>query len=332
MYRIFLKTLCLAVVLVSVTACEKSPCEECRKAQEGAEYFENESRVRVSVRTPSATKSSTEDETVIGNSVLYVFDTLTGNLRYSFQAGGGLFDFTVVAGTYDFVVMANSPDSQPLSKEMLLETPMLLSTNRPGHFQMYGSADAVTILGGKELFIDVSRIVSKVDYDITVEWRREEYASREFLVKGAYMTNVAGSYTVGGREVAEIWYNMMFYAPSAANDLTFRQESVIMRQADTLSSEIPFYIFPNCAGDCHDKERWSPRCTRFVVEAALDGETYYYPVTLPDIGPNTAYALTLVIRGSGMKHPEDTEAIEESFEAEVSVLNWEIGEEMKLNY
>ena len=202
MYRIFLKTLCLAVVLVSVTACEKSPCEECRKAQEGAEYFENESRVRVSVRTPSATKSSTEDETVIGNSVLYVFDTLTGNLRYSFQAGGGLFDFTVVAGTYDFVVMANSPDSQPLSKEMLLETPMLLSTNRPGHFQMYGSADAVTILGGKELSIDVSRIVSKVDYDITVEWRREEYASREFLVKGAYMTNVAGSYTVGGREVA----------------------------------------------------------------------------------------------------------------------------------
>lgn len=333
MYRYFLKAMCLATVFATVAAsCGKVPCEECRKAQEGAEYAGSGNRVKVSVKASPATRSLSEDESAIGSCILYVFDTSTGNFRYSFQDERGDFDFTVTTGTYDFVVMANASDSQPLSKEMLLGAPVLLSSSRPGYFQMYGCADAVQILGGKELSIDVSRIVSKVDYDVTLDWRRTEYAAMEFLVKGAYMTNVAGSYRIGGREVADVWFNLMFYASSSVSELVSRQESVILKQSDTLSSERPFYIFPNYAGDSHDKKVWSPRCTRFVVEAALDGVTYYYPVTLPDIGPNTAFEVSLVIKGPGMKHPEDTEAIEESFDAEVSVLNWETGEEMKFNY
>lgn len=332
MYRYLLKAMCLAAALSTVVSCEKAPCEECRKEQEGAEYGGSGNRVKVSVKAPSATKSPAGEESAIGECILYVFDTSTGNLQYSFQDEGGVFDFTIVTGTYDFVVMANASDSQPLSKGMLLATPVLLSSSRPGHFQMYGCADAVPVLGGKELSIEVSRIVSKVDYEVTVDWRRPEYAVREFLVKGAYMTNVAGSYVIGGPEVSDVWFNMMFYAPSSASNLTFRQESVIMRQSDTLSSGRPFYVFPNCAEDCRDREVWSPRCTRFVLEASLAGETFYYPVTLPDIGPNTAFKVSLVITGPGMRHPEDTEAVEEAFEADVRVLDWETGEEIQLNY
>lgn len=331
MYRFVIKT-CLVCLAALAVACEKSPCDKCGTAQEEKA---SESRVKVSVKAPAvATKSQTEDEAAIGNCLLYVFDSSTGELVYSFQDEDGTFDFTAEAGSYDFVAMANVPDSHPLSRAMLAQTPLLLASDSPGHFQMHGAEDGVRILGSKELSITVSRIVSKVDYEVTLNWAHPEYAGMDFCVKGVYMTNVAGSYLIGGREVADVWYNMMFYTPSSVSNLTFRQESVIMKQSDTLSSESPLYVFPNYAEDCHDVEAWSPRCTRMVLEAVLGGETYYYPVTLPGIDPNTAFEVSLVITGPGMRHPEDCEPVpaRTGYSFTVLTLSWEMGEEINTNY
>ena len=99
-----------------------------------------------------------------------------------------------------------------------------------------------------------------------------------------------------------------------------------MSDGDAMTSVHTFYVYPNRSRDRHSKDVFTPRCSRLVVEAALAGETYYYPVTLPDIEPNTAYNVFLKVKGPGMRHPEDENIATADVDVAVYVCDWETGE------
>ena len=50
---------------------------------------------------------------------------------------------------------------------------------------------------------------------------------------------------------------------------------------------------------------WSIRPTRLVIEATLDGQLYYYPITLPSLEYNKSYEISnLVITRPGSDDPD----------------------------
>ena len=66
---------------------------------------------------------------------------------------------------------------------------------------------------------------------------------------------------------------------------------------------------------------WSARYTRLVVEATLGGEVMYYPVSLPEVLPNSAYEVTLRVTRRGSPDP-DIPVTGVAAEFKVDVQDW----------
>lgn len=320
----------LAAVLVSGCDKESEPCPKC------LEEMLNKNNIELYVSAATVTKvadASPAAESKINRAILYVFDAATGLLNSSYSDTTGHFSLTLADGRYDFAVLVNRTDPEPVGFADLRQTVVSLGENRPGSFVMYGAATDVDIISSRTLTLTARRLVSKVNYRLAVDWENKAYRDREFVVKGAYMSNVAGDALLGGEwwEPQE-WYNRMFHAQSASSDLLYGNESCVLEDGDALSSIHTFYVLPNPCEDCHVQSVFTPRCTRLVVEARLDGETYYYPVTLPGIEPNTAYEVNLTVRGPGMRHPEDESIAVGALDIAVRVCDWESGETIKAEF
>jgi hypothetical protein len=59
------------------------------------------------------------------------------------------------------------------------------------------------------------------------------------------------------------------------------------------------------------------------VEAEVGGYTYYYPITLTDIAPNTAYCYNLTITRLGSESP-DVPVSDCEVKVSVTVKDWTI--------
>lgn len=183
-----------------------------------------------------------------------------------------------------------------------------LEVNKTNSFLMTGQ-ETITV---KDNTVNLSTVVTRqvtkvVIKKITNNMTLSQYQSNPVKVVGIYLINVVGHRPLqawkdptrwlnkGGRDSAE---NSLYAEFPASKTLSY---------GSTDSSEHYFYCLPNPTSTDNQSETWSARHTRLVVEAQIDGKTYYYPITLPVLNPNHIYTINeLTITRPGTDSPDLT--------------------------
>lgn len=296
-------------LLTAAESCDREPCAECAEA-----YGQHRVTLRLSGNA-AGTKVLDVPSLAEGNVVcsnLFVFDR-NGMPVGSYRSADGDFDFYLPEDVYDFVAVVNKGDlpGAAVSKAELLGSVTTLAENAPGNFVMVGRLDGCRIDSDENLTVEVARRVAKVSYTIRTAFPAR-LADAGFRVDKIYLTNVAGSCLLderaGSSENVSQWYNKMdleSMQEEAPYDLLSGYVGREMAPSDLLTSGHVFYPYPNDAADSHDRQRWSSRCTRFVVQAELGGRMTWYPVTIDSILGNRHYHIDLTISNYGVDHPED---------------------------
>ena len=231
----------------------------------------------------------------------------------------------LVAGDYDAFAVVNPPTSfravsyPELNAVTGAESD--LRDNAPGRFVMAGRRTVtVPVPDGRTQQIGVDRLVCKASIrKITVQFTNPALADRPFLLKAVFLTNCYGK-TLYGNDLraadilsdASCWYNRMRFQSDGDVDglLAERDLDAFLTADKPHVQEHTFYFYPNPLPETQDNRggTWSRRHTRLVIEAQIDGQTYYYPVTLPASARNKTYIIEeAVIRKLGSRDPEKDE-------------------------
>ena len=270
--------------------------------------------------------------------LLYVFSR-TGQRVESFRSSDGRFDFFLTDETYDFLVVANKADlpADLETKSELLSRETLFSENRAGHFVMAGVLDNHVIEADEKLTVEVRRLAAKVSCTLRTAFTGS-LATEPFVVEDMFLTNVPGRNVLGLTDsmpaAGAPWYNPAMWNGTldAPLDLLAAHVEVPMKAVDILADGPSFYTYPNYSPDSHDKDKWEPRCTRFVVRASLAGHTTYYPVTLERVSANRHYHIDLTVSNYGVDHPEDRPGDYAGLAISISVAEWEGGPSLNGDY
>lgn len=140
-----------------------------------------------------------------------------------------------------------------------------------------------------------------------------DLAQVPMLIKRIYLSNVAADcdFACTGNPVD--WYNMKGELDEDGDFLcyTFPSSGYTLAQNATYNTSHTFYSFPNPYKTDYFGGEWRPRRTRLVVECTLNGETCYYPITLPNdasaaLSRNTVYHITkLTLKRPGSPDPDN---------------------------
>ncbi len=315
--RHILYVVSVALAVVSVAACQHR------------ELFPSAERVSVRfVIDEPLTKAcgvSNADEKCINRWALLVFDKYGFRVAEGFSSNNSGIDAVLDAGTYTVCAVVNNVISfEPSDYETLsqLEQSLVsLEQNTTSSFVMFGR-QSLSLSGGDNgtKSITVSRLVSKVGVRSILVDDSGELAGHQVLLKSMYLTNVSRYSHLGADmetnalpSFRDGWYNTLgLYTGElsvAGLDALLVDKGIDL----TVSAVLPhmtehyFYPFPNRTPSEADSNvaSWSRRCTRLVVEASVDGITYYYPVTLPSMQRNHTYIISqAVIRRFGSLDPE----------------------------
>ena len=320
--------------------CEKNQCELCSQEGELRHVTVGLGADAVPTKVRGVTPFQ---ENVVRNCRLYVF-TQEGYQIGNWSAEDGIFDLYLTDGVYEFVAVANLdalPGTDASRDELFaIRVPIEKNTVDPGTggFVMVGRLENHVIKGDEKITVEVRRLVSKVSYTVRSAFE-SHMASYPFEVDEIYMTNVVGDNDLGitrSLQPAEgTWYNKMNYDAAAAAAQPYPAEMLHgdfakrMASGDSLVSGHTFYVYPNANEDRRDTTRWSPRCTRFVVRAHLNGIQTYYAVTLntgnQGVLPNKHYHVDLTIKGWGSDHPEIETVEQGAISGVFSVEDWQEG-------
>lgn len=336
----------LIAALLALFGCDSikpDRCKECADVGEGLRHVTvtlgGEARVLTKVYGVTDTL-----ERVVRNSRLYVF-TSEGYQINNWDASSGSVDFYLTDGTYDIVAVCNMKDlpGTEATRDDLYAVMAPIERNslepETGGFVMVGALPAHIIKADEKITVLVERLVSKVSFKVRTLFE-DHMASYPFLVEAVYMTNVAGTANLGPEHVklsaGDPWYNRMDYEPRDPSDTRRYPEEMLygafhkdLANGDSIASGHVFYVYPNANEDSRDTTAWSPRCTRFVVKARINGTPTYYAVTLDGDGKGVAsnrhYHIDLTIKGWGTDHPEENPDDKGSMIPAIRVEDWRDG-------
>lgn len=290
-------------------------------------------KVRISFEVEEPTRAAAvgaSEEMRIARWALLVFDIAGRRVAEVRTAGSGGIQVILDEGAYTVCAVVNYPSSgmavfDPEAFASLGElqaATMDLSYNAPSSLVMYGSK-SITVTASEPFseIITVRRLVSKVSVRRVSVDKGGELAGTTVVLKGIYVTNALRAVRLGGDFTAAqlfstsrgTWYNTLgLHGGEGAvtgYDAVLADDGldVTLTPISPYVSERVYYPYPNAipSGSDTNAEGWSPRCTRIVFEATVDGQTYYYPVTLPAMQRNHSYNLDdAVIRRYGSTDPE----------------------------
>ena len=216
---------------------------------------------------------------------------------------------------YNIYAVANYPSSflpaSVTSESVLLGTASSLSDGG-AYFVMFGSAPQTVLGSDQEKSIWVSRLACRLGVErVTVNMEDPYYASKPFVLKGIWASNVYIRSTLGAdhpastvlSSAAGAWLNRMGQPGSGADTGINRT----IAQGGSYTTAHYFYTYPDTIPAASDSrsETWSPRCTRIVINASIGGTDYYYAVTVPAMERNNSYVIAdATITRPGSLDPE----------------------------
>ena len=222
---------------------------------------------------------------------IFVFDR-EGLLEASGRSSSGSVSLRCRAGDKTIRALANAP--VPSSILRLSDLEMLVSRlddNAPGSLVMYGAAD-ISVRADMRAAVVLERLCAKVVVGkISKSFTSSVLQQKTLLIRRIYMTNVAADRTLVP-SVISLWYNKLGYQGDGSSLLC---DAVGRVAAPTLDEVHTFYVYPNGSLSGVRGGAWSPRPTRLVIDAELDGVRCYYVIDIPGIEGNHAYELSDIV-------------------------------------
>ena len=314
---------------IAMFACEKK--EECAPLLSDGDLSVLKVKM-VSEQTKVTGQGSEEEKSIAGYQIL-VYDMKSRTLEaYATPtAGSEEVSMQCRTGKKEVIVLANAPDvTNILSYDDFVEVRSYLSDNNVGGLVMEGHASPELTIAGETVSVDLKRMVSKIILDeISVDFENDAYDSKDFILKEVYLTNVAGDLTYMAENADPVkWYNKSVRISNDDVDAMIfdTMKDFNMKGNAEYTDSHHFYCYPNpYVEDSFMSDDWTPRPTRLVVEAMLDGELFYYPVVMPKLERNTKYHVSLNIVRPGATSPEqDMDKYAASFK--ITVLDWQESE------
>ena len=270
------------------------------------------------------TKSTTitaEDEVKVNNLQVFVFrgDALDA---YGVADNASTVTVSCTKGNREVYAVVNAPDLKDIAtKTDLLAAKSALSDNDESNFVMIGKTNA-DLPSELPVNVEVDRIVSKVVLKtVNRAFTSAALAALNFSIDEIFITNVAGDVNYGLTDNPLEWYNKMDYNSEMAM-FTHDAPAASVVNEEAYSTQHTFYCYPNKAADS-DATSWSPRRTRLVLKTTLGTDTYYYPVTLPELENNKSYELELTITRPGSDNADMPVSFEDCA-FEITVKPWTV--------
>ena len=274
----------------------------CNKGIEGPQASKP-IQVKVDVAGRAATKAtgvvsnSSDGEAKVNTLQVLVFngDALDG---YGSSTGMSA-TVNCTSGSRTIYAVVNGPSlSSITSKTALLATSVTLTEN-VANFVMIGSKTE-TLAASGSIEIPVDRLAARVVIRGIKNAHANDALAADFKVKSISLTNVTGDTNLAGNAVPTLWYNRRGYGFAGDNALgTFTHDDIggtagvaVAKNASYETAHY-FYSMPNgYEGKIGDV--WSPRAARLVVQIALAGTVYDYPILLPALESNKSYEINLL--------------------------------------
>ena len=249
---------------------------------------------------PTGTKSIPDNGT---DKTLNNYQVLVFNHRNELEASTDIVtsslqaQLRVLPGTKRVWAVGNIGNNKitPSSLSDMSSAVLRLGDNDQADFLMSAN-DQGAVTTSLDMTLPLKRIVSKVVIEkIVRDFTNEDYAAIPLTIKRIYMSNVVGDSDFGGENGGAVWYNRW----GIVDDSQHQPEAVsTLIMADNINASLPnsgsystkhtFYVCPNATttdafgATIVDGEKvWTPRHTRLVVECDYNGNTCYYPITLP---------------------------------------------------
>lgn len=243
-------------------------------------------------------------EDAINDLQILVFDS-RGKLETYKHGTGNSLSMTCTSGEKRVAAFVNSGSQTSVGSVSELNSAVTdLADNAAGGLVMVGET-SVVLTASSNVSIRVKRVAARVGISkIENAMELEQHRNMSFEVKAVYMVNVAGSKAFFSDSEPNVWYNKSGFESGAP---AFLHDSVPTKNVAAGSSYTDphyFYCYPNHTATDVSGGSWCARKTRLVVEVALDGTTYYYPVTLDDVESNTVYSYELKITRPGSSSPD----------------------------
>ena len=322
-----------ACAAVALAACNEPLLTESEKASELVD-------INFSLYGGETKVTGTNDENYIYNFQIFVFDSKNVIEAYNHKKFVNQIPLSTAStsvqctpGTKTIVAIVNAlemPDVKSLDD--LNSRTSYLSDNDVRKFHMSGLVSK-EITAACDISIPVSRLAARIKIaSVTNKMSVDYYKEMSFAISDMYLINVVGSTGYLSEKEPELWYNMMKSGNNGS--LCFMLErnnstSVMVKNEDTVNmeSEHAYYTYPNSTETDSTDETWCARYTRFVLEARLGNELYYYPVSIPNIERNTAYEIHLTVTRPGSSSP-DIPVDVETASITVNVVDWIDGEDI----
>ena len=279
-------------------------------------------RLQVSAAVPGATRITgvtDEEESRVSDIQVFVFDG-DGMLETSGSASGRTISLRCRTGEKTVWVVANAPS--PLSVSRLSDwtnTVSRLSDNTRGHLVMAGSR-SLTVRSDMSGSVELTRLCAKVSVGrITKAFSSSVLQENPLVIDRIYMTNVAADRPFSGMGIT-LWYNRMGYQGEC---LALLCDEVGQAANPTLEGLHTFYVYPNDSVSSARGGAWSPRPTRLLIAASLDGERCYYAIDIPGIEGNHSYLLSDIRLSRPGAGDEESVTAEAPVRFTFTVSDWE---------
>ena len=268
-----------------------------------------------------STTITAEDEVKVNNLQVFVF---RGDALDAYGAADNASSVTgsCTKGDREVYAVVNAPDLKDIAtKTDLLAAKSALTDNDESNFVMFGKTDA-TLPSELPVNVEVNRMVSKVVLKtVNRAFTSAALAALNFSIDEIFITNVAGDVNYGLTDSPVDWYNKLDYNSEMAM-FTHDAPAASVVNEEAYSTQHTFYCYPNKAADS-DAASWSPRRTRLVLKTTLGTDTYYYPVTLPELENNKSYELELTITRPGSDNADMPVSFEDCA-FEITVKPWTV--------
>ena len=272
-------------------------------------------KVQLTVTIPSDQTKVTgyPSDTQIHEMQVFVFDKNGIYETSSEKARGSAMALTCTTGEKKIVALVNAPEESPVVNiEELRARVVDLNKCEAGSIVMCGEITK-TLSASSIVAMQVQRLAVKIAVsDVNLNFALDAHKNLKFKINSIYLITVAGTRAYMAENTPATWYNKGGYIPETSLDFLYDSvTSDLIANGSSYTTEHYFYCYPNVTATK----------TRLVVEADIEGHIYYYPVTLEQINPNTAYTYSLTITRLGSDSP-DSPVAEGTVNFTVTVKDW----------
>lgn len=270
--------------------------------QENLDYY----NVTVDLGGPLTKLAAPAKDSVANNVQIFVFNG--SNVLESYYNGTqNRATLRLSSGKKQVRAVVNAPSlGSSVTTLSDLETKVsLFSDNTTSNFVMVGK-DSLTVPDVTLITVKVTRLAAKVVLQgIDTEFTAPVYSEGTFTIKKIYLSHAASD--------CPYFTAVSPTACTSEGELTGdRSMNVTLTKNGNYGEKKIFYAYPN--------DTDTP--TRLVIQAELNGTTYFYPINLGDIKSNTVYNVSnLVITRPGSDNEDDVISTSEGVYG-VSIGKW----------